>query len=105
MPRSRDGRSPRRRRAGWARSLPGSQFTLDPEPDIDEARVVVAPGDQLDADRQPIRPRASRQRQAWHMKHGPQAVEDRIAGRGEPLWRLAGGGEGEDRVEPASPLM
>ena len=39
------------------------------------------------------------------MEHRPQPVEDRIAGRGEPLGRLPGGGKGEDRVEPAGPFL
>jgi hypothetical protein len=44
---------------------------LDPEPDIEEASVVVVAADQLDADRQPVGSRAGRQCEARHVKHSP----------------------------------
>ena len=78
---------------------------LDPEPDIEEASVVMTPADQLDADRQSVRPLAGGQGQARHVEQCPQPVEDRIARRGEPLRRLTGGGEGEDRIEPPGPFL
>ena len=78
-------------------------MALDPEPEIEEAPVVMTAADQLDADRQSVRPLPGGQGQARHVEQCPQPVEDRRAGAGEPLGRLAGGGEGEDRIELAGP--
>ena len=91
--RQRAARPPRRRKAGSsARHCRAPRVALDPQPDIEQPCIVVAAADQLDADRQPVRPLAGRQGQARHVEHGPQRVENRRAGRAEPRGAWPGAG-------------
>ena len=107
--RTQAARSRRRRKAGLpgSRSLPCPQSALDPQSDIEQPCIVVAASDQLDADRQPVRPRAGRQCQARHVKHGPQRVEHRRAGRAAapsaPAPAPAGSGSRRTRRPTRSP--
>jgi hypothetical protein len=67
----------------------------------EERGVLIECGDELDAEWQSSRSAAARQRDAGHAKKGPDAVEEGIASRTEPLRRFAPRAWCEQEVESA----
>ena len=60
------GRFARGQAFGAAHRAFSGQPVFDPEARLQQPRILVAAADQLDADRQPIRPMSGRQGQAGH---------------------------------------
>ena len=84
----------------------GSQLLFDPEPDIEQpARPYGGARPAGCRPASPSGPVPAGKRQARHVEHGPQRVEHRRAGVGEPARRLARGRQGQDRVEARGPVL
>src|SRR5436309_1348772 len=75
------------------------QPSLDPGGGVEQGVVAETRADQLDAERQPFAPGPRGQGHARRPSEGPDRVEARVAGRTEPLRRLADRTRRQQHVE------
>src|SRR5712692_8280186 len=81
-----------------------AELLPDPARAGEQARVVMALGNQLDADRQAVGAAMGRQGQRRGMEDGPDRLEARIAGLAEAARRLAVGAWGQQHIDAVENL-